>query len=150
MAIFPSITKIFNGEDAKLEDLSQASFQIFFIFLGFSLVVAFASNFLVEAFFDSSYKNAVVPMQVLILSAPFSYGSIPFLKYLEATGKEIYSMLIHGFTALINIPLNFILFINFGILGIAFSTFIISFFKPLISFLVCRIYFEAANENSSY
>ena len=114
------------------------------------MVVAFASNFLVEAFFDSSYKNAVVPMQVLILSAPFSYGSIPFLKYLEATGKEIYSMLIHGFTALINIPLNFILFINFGILGIAFSTFIISFFKPLISFLVCRIYFEAANENSSY
>lgn len=138
MAIFPTITKSFADKGMDFKSLNQTFLKIFSLFLPLSLIIIFFSDYFVNLLFTDSYEASVQPMQVLIFSAPFNYASIPFIKYLEASGNESSSMLIYAAVALLNIPLNYFLYLEYGLIGIAYSTVIISSLKPLLAYLFAR------------
>ena len=61
-------------------------------------------------------------LSVLIFYLGFAWATLPFSVILQATHNEKFFLIPHSIMAGLNIVLNYVLFLKFGLIGIAYST----------------------------
>jgi len=126
MAFFPIFIKQFHTHKMKAKQLIK--YSVFFLILIFvlSLVVSFFVEDIVSILLGSEYHNSGEILRVLIFYLAFSWSTLPFTTAAQATQNEKYMLIIWSIMAALNIPLNYLLFIKYGLIGIAYSTLVVT------------------------
>lgn len=141
-AFFPVFVKQFQKRSLKGSQLIKYS-VLFFTGI---LILTFSASFFVEKItvilFGLDFEPSGKILRILIFYLAFSWASLPFTTAAQASHNEKHLILPMLFRAFLNIPLNYILFMKYGIIGIAYSTLIVEFvgclILPAISYRVMK------------
>ncbi|MDA0989284.1 MAG: oligosaccharide flippase family protein [Verrucomicrobia bacterium] len=139
-AFFPITVKVLQQQSLKTWFLVKYSL----LFLGVMTVVAWMvsiiSEPLIAIVFDDRFKGAGPILAALIFYIGVAWARLPFTSVLQATHNEGVSVWPSAVTALMNIPLNLVLYRQYGVVGIAYSTIIVNMAGTIvISIIGCRI-----------
>ena len=89
---------------------------------------------------NSSSGNITSPPAASIFFLAFSWATLPFTTAAQATHNEKFLTYAMGIMAALNIPLNYIFFLSYGIIGIAYSTLVVySIGGVLMSYIAYRV-----------
>jgi len=138
IALFPIAIKTFNLSPNKYNIKKILSISGLF-FMGVLLLCTFFSFYVEELIiilFGKDYAESGIILSVLIFYYALTFATIPFTTILQAIGEERYLLINATITALINIPLNYVFYHKFGLIGIAYSTLIVNFFGSLFVILI--------------
>lgn len=119
-SIFPKYSK-------EWESLTMPTLIRHMIFVtGVAFIIAtllfFAVPLLVGYVIGPEFEPAIQIARALAFYLIFHYAVIPFSAYLEVTGKEANVIWIGLVRSVFNIGLNYVFFIQFGVIGIAYSS----------------------------
>lgn len=131
IAFFPIIINFFHKNNNSISLLRPSSY----FFLGVLVICTFSSFFAKDIlifFFGEIYAESGRILRFLLFSLAFSYYTIPFTLTLQAKNCEKLLLVTSFCVALLNIPLNLLLFHQYGLIGIAYSTLIVYFTSALI------------------
>lgn len=121
----PSIARLWEKDKKTVEILFKKSLRVlaglgvlalfgYYIFARFGILIVFGEGFL-----------ASVPvLRILAFAMPFMFLNSLFGSFLNATGRELMFTKITGFTALLNVVLNYFMILRYGAEGAAVATFI--------------------------
>ncbi len=126
MAFFPVFIKQFHTHKMKARQLVKYSLFFFVIIFALSLAVSFFVENIVSILFGPEYHNSGEILRVLIFYLAFSWSTLPFTTATQATQNEKYMLIIWSIMAALNIPLNYLFFIKYGLIGIAYSTLVVT------------------------
>ncbi len=121
-AFFPVFVKQFYKAKMKGSALIKYSLIFFIGIFLISLAVSFYVEDITVTLFGSNYQNSGGILRVLIFYIAFTWATLPFTTAAQATHNEKYLLIVTSIMALLNIPLNYILFLKYGVIGIAYST----------------------------
>lgn len=125
-AFFPIFIKRFHESTMKAQRLVKYSL----LFLGGIFLLTLVSSFFVDEIttllFGFDYEYSGVILRVLIFYLGFEWATIPFTTAIQATHNEKYLLIPLLIMAGLNIPLNYIFFHLYGVIGIAYSTLVVS------------------------
>ncbi|WP_456417455.1 flippase [Methanocaldococcus sp.] len=121
--IMPSMAKLWKEDKNTLNILFKKCFQILlglgiFGFIGY-YVFAYFGIYLV---FGNKFISSVNILKILGFALPFMFLNSLFGSFMNATGRELTFTKITGFTALLNVILNYILILKYGAIGAAIAT----------------------------
>lgn len=108
-------------------------------FVGMFAAAFLASLFvkdLVPMVFGAEYQASAHILSVLIFYVAFGWVGIPFAMAAKATHNEKYLLIIVSITAVLNVVLNYVFFLKFGLIGIAYSTLVVFFVSALLVYLI--------------
>jgi len=119
----PSMARLWKEDKKTLEILFKKSFQMllgigilgvagYYIFSRLGIIVVFGEKFL----------PSVPILRILAFAIPFMFLNSLFGSFMNATGRELTFTKITGFTALLNVVLNYILIHHYGASGAAVAT----------------------------
>lgn len=119
----PSMARLHKEDRKTLEVLFKKSFQAllllglfgtvgYYIFARLGILIVFGGDFL----------RSIPVLKVLSFAIPFMFLNSLFGSFLNATGRELVFTKITGFTALLNVALNYILILHYGAIGAAVAT----------------------------
>ncbi|WP_297070261.1 flippase [Thermococcus sp.] len=119
----PSMARLWKEDRRTLELLFKKSLQMllgigiigvigYYIFARLGIMIVFGDKFL----------SSVPVLRVLAFAVPFMFLNSLFGSFMNATGKELTFTKITGFTALLNVVLNYILILHYGASGAAVAT----------------------------
>jgi len=121
-AFFPIFVKIFYKRSIKGRKVVAYSLLFLVAILlgctGLSLCIKDIISFL----FGIEYMQSGALLSVLIFYLGFAWATLPFTVILQATHNEKFFLIPNSIMAGLNIILNYILFLKFGLIGIAYST----------------------------
>jgi O-antigen/teichoic acid export membrane protein len=140
MAFFPIFVKMFH--DRKVSGARLVKYSLLFLIGIF--VLTLAASFFVEdiviLLFGAEYKESGEILRILIFFLAFSWAPLPFTTAAQATHNEKFLTYALAAMAALNIPLNYIFFLSFGVIGIAYSTLVVySIGGVLMSYLAYRV-----------
>ena len=119
----PSMARLWTEDKKTLEVLFRKSFQLllligiagtagYYIFAKIGVLFVFGEKFL----------PSVPILHILAFAVPFMFLNSLLGSYMNATGRELTFTKITGFTALLNVLLNYLLIPNYGAKGAAVAT----------------------------
>lgn len=119
----PSMARLWVEDRKALEVLFRKSFQMliligvlgtagYYTFARFGIIIVFGEKFLLS----------VPVLRILAFAIPFMFLNSLFGSFMNATGRELTFTKITGFTALMNVVLNYILILHYGASGAAVAT----------------------------
>ncbi|NJE49561.1 flippase [Thermococcus sp. 9N3] len=119
----PSMARLWNEDKKTLEVLFRKSFQMllalgiagtggYYIFARLGILIVFGNKFL----------PSVPILRILAIAIPFMFLNSLMGSYMNATGRELMFTKITGFTALLNVVLNYVLISHYGAIGAAMAT----------------------------
>ncbi|NJE27091.1 flippase, partial [Thermococcus sp. MV5] len=119
----PSMARLWKDDKKTLEILFRKSFQM----LGLvGIVGAIGYYFLAEygvlLVFGEKFASSIPVLKILSFALPFMFLNSLFGSFLNATGKELTFTKITGFTAILNVVLNYFLILHYGAVGAAVAT----------------------------
>ncbi|KUH33788.1 peptide-binding protein [Thermococcus celericrescens] len=119
----PSMARLWKENRDALQVLFRKSFQTLVI-LGIAGTVGYylLANFGILTVFGKEFGNSVPVLKVLAFALPFMFLNSLFGSFMNATGRELTFTKIAGFTALLNVVLNYFLILNYGASGAAVAT----------------------------
>lgn len=126
-AFFPVLVKQFSGQKISGEKLVKYSLYFLGGILALCMVVYFFVDDFVVFVFGASYEYSGEVLRVLIFYLALWWAALPFTTAAQATHNEKTLVWIMFVMAALNIPLNYVLFQLYGIIGIAYSTLIVYF-----------------------
>ncbi|MFC2156962.1 oligosaccharide flippase family protein [Acidobacteriota bacterium] len=135
-AFFPLAIKFFTKNQIKVRTIFLYSLILFGIVSLGSLLIFFFSEDLVVLLFMEDFRLSGQILKALVFYLPFAFFILPFSTSLQATHNEKLLIPIYGMSALLNIPLNLILFDIYGLVGIAYSTIIVYFLQSVVLMFV--------------
>ena len=91
---------------------------------------------MVVLLFKEDFRLSGQILKALVFYLPFAFFILPFSTSLQATHNEKLLIPIYGMSALMNIPLNLVLYHRFGLVGIAYSTIIVYFLQSVVLMFV--------------
>ncbi|MDV3104733.1 flippase [Thermococcus waiotapuensis] len=132
----PSMARLWVEDRKTLSVLFRKSFQLllvigifgavgYYIFARLGIIIAFGEDFL----------PSVPVLRVLAFAMPFMFLNSLFGSFMNATGRELTFTKITGFTALLNVVLNYILILHHGASGAAAATVVSQLFVTLGSYV---------------
>ena len=124
-AFFPIFVKQFYKGKIKGRVLLKYSLIFFVGILALSIVASFYVEEIVLFLFGSEYKYSGVILRVLIFYLASVWATLPITTALQATYNEKTLLIGRSIMAGLNIPLNYIFFMMYGLIGIAYSTLVI-------------------------
>jgi len=136
-AFFPIFIKRFHF--GKFQGIRLVRISIFF-FIGVILAAYLASLFveeLVTILFGPEYKASGVILKVLIFYVAFAWANLPFTTAAQAVHLEKYLLITTAISAVLNVALNYVFFLRFGLIGIAYSTLVVYFVGSILVSLLC-------------
>jgi O-antigen/teichoic acid export membrane protein len=139
MSFFPIFIKYFRSEKARVSGkrLIRISGLFFMgVFLA-SFLLSFVIEDLVSLVFGSEYQASGYILKVLLFYLAFAWASMPFTTAAQATHNEKYLLMISSGMAVLNVLLNYIFFLSFGLIGIAYSTLVVQFLGSLLESVIC-------------
>jgi O-antigen/teichoic acid export membrane protein len=140
MAFFPIFVKMFHNK--KVSGMKLVKYSLVFLIGIFilTLVASFFVEDIVTLLFGIEYKDSGEILRVLIFFLAFSWATLPFTTAAQATHNEKFLTYAMGIMAALNIPLNYIFFLSYGIIGIAYSTLVVySIGGILMSYIAYRV-----------
>jgi len=136
IAFFPIFVKQFHKHKMKAKQLIKYSLFFLGVIFVLSLVLSFFVEDIIAVLFGPEYNISGKILRVLIFYLALSWSTLPFTTAAQATHNEKYMLIVWSIMAALNIPLNYLLFLKYGLFGIAYSTLIVS---AVGLFLVSRI-----------
>jgi len=136
MAFFPIFIKQFHTHKMRARQLIKYSLFFLAVIFVLSLVVSFFVEDIVTILLGPEYNISGEILRVLIFYLALSWATLPFTTAAQATDNEKYMLIVWSIMAALNIPLNYLFFIKYGLIGIAYSTLVVS---AIGLFLVFRI-----------
>lgn len=124
-AFYPIFIKTLKRRKMSRSRLVKYSIMFFISLLGLAIIGYFVLDEIILILFGSEYAKTVPILRVLIFYIAFWFAALPFGIALPATNNEKASLISVSIIALMNIPLNYILFLKYGLIGIAYSTLIV-------------------------
>ncbi len=124
-AFFPIIVKYFSTNTLKAAHLIKYSTLFLTVSLLSCLILSYFVQDLVVLIFGDKYLQSGSILKYLLFYSVFSFYSIPFTLAMQATHNEKIMLIISIVMVFFNIPLNIVLFNQFGLVGIAYSTLIV-------------------------
>jgi len=122
VAFFPILVKRFHERAIDSAALAQYSVLFFAGVLVLSVAAFFAVPVVIRVLFGHDYGESGVILRVLIFYLAFAWATLPFTSLLQATGNERYLILPTLTLGGLNIVFNYVLFVRYGLIGIAYST----------------------------
>ena len=135
-AFFPIAIKFFTKNQIKVRTIFLYSLILFGIVSLGSLLIFFFSEDMVVLLFKEDFRLSGQILKALVFYLPFAFFILPFSTSLQATHNEKLLIPIYGMSALMNIPLNLVLYHRFGLVGIAYSTIIVYFLQSVVLMFV--------------
>jgi O-antigen/teichoic acid export membrane protein len=138
-AFFPIAVKFISSKEVRIQTLLTYSGILFFVILAGCLLLSYFAQDIVVYVFGVEYHQSGKILKYLIFYLSFAFLSLPLTTYLQASHNEHLLLIVYSVTALTNIPLNIILFYQYGLIGIAYSTLIVFLVQAsLITLLTIR------------
>ncbi len=133
----PSMARLHKEDRKTLEVLFKKSFQMllliglagaagYIIFARFGIILVFGKKFI----------PSVSILRILGVAVPFMFLNSLFGSFLNATGRELTFTKITGFTALLNVVLNYIFILHYGAAGAAVATVVSQGMASVLSALI--------------
>ncbi len=122
VAFFPILVKRFHERAMDSAALARYSVLFFAGVLVLSVAAFFAVPVVIRILFGPDYGESGVILRVLIFYLAFAWATLPFTSLLQATGNERYLILPTLTLGGLNIVFNYVLFVRYGLIGIAYST----------------------------
>ena len=135
-AFFPIFVKAFSSYVVKWRSLLRYSIVMGIGLLTFAAIISFYSNQIISLFFGEKYYESGVILGVLIFQLAILFFDIPFSNTLQATYNENKLLKICWIAPVINICLNYILYYRIGLIGIAYSTLVVTCVSLLLYILL--------------
>lgn len=125
VAFFPIAIKTLKNK--KIKGKVVLKFSLFFslAILGLSIIAFFFVTDLVVFLYGMDFEESGKILGILIFYLVFWWSTLPFTTSLKATGNEIVIVYCMALMAAMNIPLNYVLWHAYGLIGIAYSTLIV-------------------------
>jgi O-antigen/teichoic acid export membrane protein len=139
VAFFPIFIKYFHRENAQVRGKRLMSLSgLFFIgvFLA-TFLLSLVIKDLVSLVFGPQYQASGYILKVLLFYLAFAWSSLPFTTAAQATHNEKYLLMISSGLAVLNVLLNYVFFLRFGLIGIAYSTLVVQFLGCLLESVIC-------------
>jgi len=125
MAFFPMFVKIFHNGSVKGKKVIIYSVLFLAVILMGCTGISFFVKDIISFLFGSEYMQSGAILSVLIFYLGFAWATLPFTISLQATHNEIFFLIPNSIMAVLNVILNYILFLRFGLIGIAYSTILV-------------------------
>jgi O-antigen/teichoic acid export membrane protein len=139
VAFFPIFIKYFHsGKVAVMGGRLIRISGLFLVgvFLG-SFLLSLVIEDLVSLVFGPEYQASGYILKVLLFYLAFAWASMPFTTAAQATHNEKYLLMISSGMAVLNVLLNYVFFVYFGLIGIAYSTLVVQFLGSLLESIIC-------------
>jgi O-antigen/teichoic acid export membrane protein len=133
IAFFPILVKMFNSGSIRSRTLFRYSVIMGIGIFILAILGYFYSEPVVTLLFGERYSESGSILRILVFYIAIIFFMLPFAGACLATGNENLALMIAPVSAGMNIILNYILFLNFGLIGIAYSTIIVFSFSTIIS-----------------
>ncbi|ASJ11452.1 flippase [Thermococcus thioreducens] len=119
----PSMARLHKENRKTLEALFKKSFQTL-LFLGLAGTAGYYlfAKLGILFVFGEKFKESVPVLRILAFAIPFMFLNSLFGSYMNATGRELTFTKITGFTAFLNVTLNYTLILHYGATGAAVAT----------------------------
>ena len=126
-ALYPYMVRVLNEnalEEFNFKKWWYASFVVLFLFISCYEYIEILLVYIIESTAGESYTESAKILMVLILSTLIIFPSTPYLCLNIALGLENYQLILQVFAGILNFSLNILFFNYFGLIGIAYSTFV--------------------------
>lgn len=125
ISLFPRLIKLRESDSLRFNKRLQQLFDLLFICaIAVATFVTLAAQPLINTLFGYEYSGSVPILIVHIWAALFIFMRAAFSKWVLIENFLIFSLITHGFGALVNLGLNFLLIPLYGGLGAAYATLI--------------------------
>jgi O-antigen/teichoic acid export membrane protein len=125
ISVFPRLIKLREIDPVHFNKRFQQLFDLLFICaLAVAVLVSLFAQPLINTLFGYEYKDAVPILIVHIWAALFIFMRAAFSKWILIEKFLIFSLITHGFGAIVNLVLNYLLIPSYGGLGAAYATLI--------------------------
>jgi O-antigen/teichoic acid export membrane protein/glycosyltransferase involved in cell wall biosynthesis len=135
-AFFPIFVKSFSKYVIKWRTLLKYSLLFGGGLLAIAVILSYFSGQIIPLLFGEKYFESAIIFSVLIFYMAFLFFDIPFTNTLQATYNELAILKISWIAPSVNIGLNYLFFNTFGLIGIAYSTLIVSSLSLIIYILL--------------
>jgi O-antigen/teichoic acid export membrane protein len=125
IAFFPILVKQFHKSTIKGKLILKYSLFFLIGILFVSIIASFYVEEIVIFLFGKDYRYSGEILKILIFYLVAWWATMPLTTAAQATNNEKIVLLGRSFMAGLNIPLNIIFFIWYGLIGIAYSTLVI-------------------------
>ncbi len=139
VAFFPIFIKYFHSGQVAVMGRRLIRISGLFlvgVFLG-SFLLSLVIEDLVSLVFGPEYQASGYILKVLLFYLAFAWASMPFTTAAQATHNEKYLLMISSGMAVLNVLLNYVFFVYFGLIGIAYSTLVVQFLGSLLESVIC-------------
>jgi O-antigen/teichoic acid export membrane protein len=126
IAFFPIFVKIFHNKIVKWSKILRYAFMLGSVVFITSIIVSLFSEQIITFLFGSEYHQSGIILSVLVFFLALNFFSIPFTNSLQATHNEKKILAVIWIGPCINIGLNLLFFNIFGLIGIAYSTLVVT------------------------
>lgn len=126
MAFFPIFVKRFRRQAVRTDTLIKQGAIFLIGVFALSTVISFVVEDMVVLVFGPRYEASGRILRVLIFYLASSWASLPFTSALQATHNEGYIIVPVVISAGLNVILNYVLFRRYGLVGIAYSTLVVT------------------------
>lgn len=137
-AFFPIFVKAYSKNAIRWNNLLKYSIIMGFGVLAIATLISLYSEQIIPLLFGGKYFESGSILSVLVFHVAFQFFNIPFLNTLQATHNESAILKICWIAPSINIGLNYLFFKVFGLIGIAYSTLVISCIGLSLYILITR------------
>ena len=144
MAFFPVLVKYFNRNKSP-SLIIKYSLMLFFSSLVVASIISYFSSEIIITIFSEEYRKSSNVFRILIFYSCLTWTTLPFTTAAQAIGKEFLFMKILIFMGIGNVIGNYIFYINYGMIGIAYSTLIV---HSVGTFAQCFFIHRAISQNN--
>jgi len=102
-----------------------------------SLIASFFAKDVIVLLFGSKYEESGDILRTLIFYLAFTWASLPSTLMLQATYNEKYLMAPVVISGALNVLLNYIFFMKYGLIGISYSTLVVSAVYTFLYIIIC-------------
>jgi len=132
VAFFPMIVKYIKVQKISQSKIILISFLTFIIFSIFSIFIYLFSNSIIILLFGENYVDSGKILKYLILFIPIWWAALPYTIIAQSIHKEKIILYSRSFMAILNIILNYILYLKYGLIGVVYSTLFIYYAGSLL------------------
>lgn len=145
-AFFPIFVKTFSKNVVRWNRLMKYAIIMGAGLLLIATIISFYSELIIPLMFGEKYFISGTILSVLVFQVAFLFFNIPFVNTLQATNNEIHLLKICWIAPFFNIGLNYWFFNIFGLIGIAYSTLVVSCVSFILYILITWIVLKKQNK----
>lgn len=138
-ALFPALAEYYVTDKKRLaETFEKAMRYLMFMAIPIAIGIGVLAPDFVTKVFGVEYREAVLPLQILMFSLPFLFLTFPIGSLLNATSRQMQNTRQVAVAAFINFILNFYLVPKFTYIGGALSSLISTIIMFGLGVFACR------------